>query len=79
MRYLCLETRQLYITVHYTNENTTDYLDIFWNSQKVNEECNGSIILRVVQEHVMKILYSFHVTSFDTLLDNGRKEVETAG
>ena len=53
--------------MQYTNENTTDYLVRFHNDQKVNEDCNGSLTTKGVQEHGMKILFPFHNTGFDYL------------
>ena len=49
IRSLCLATRRMYNTVWYANENTTDYLVRFLNSQKVNEVFNVSLIKRGVQ------------------------------
>ena len=49
------------------------------NYQKVNEACNGSLISRVVQEHGMNILYPLHVTVFNTLTDDEKKEAEKTG
>ena len=34
---------------------------------------------RVVQEHVIKILYPLHVTGYGTLLDDDKRQVEIAG
>ena len=67
IRSLCLSTRLLYNTMQYANENTTNYLVRFRNSQKVNEACNVSLITKGVQEHGMKILFQFHNTVFDYL------------
>ena len=44
---LFLSTRRLYNTMQYANNNTTDYLFSFYNAQKVNEACDGSLITRV--------------------------------
>ena len=54
-----------------------DNLFRFRNSHKVNEACNGSLLSRLIQEHGMKIIYPLHVTGFDTLLDDDKKESET--
>ena len=56
-----------YPLMQYTNENTTDYLVRFHNDQKVNEDCNGSLTTKGVQEHGMNILFPFHNTEFDYL------------
>ena len=64
IRSLCLATRCMYNTMHYANNNTTDYLVRFRNAQKVNEACNGRLITRGVQEHGMEILFQLHTTVF---------------
>ena len=46
IRSLCLSTRQLYNTMQYAGENTTDYLVRLRNAQKVNEACYGSLITK---------------------------------
>ena len=61
------------------NKNMTDYLVRLCNDHKVNEAFNGNLIKRGVKEHVMKILYQLHVTGFDALSENGKKEGETTG
>ena len=65
--------------MHYTNENTTDYLFRFCNSQKANEACNVSIITGGVQEHGMNIIFPFHNTGFDYLQEDENKEAEKVG
>ena len=52
---------------------------ILHNSQKVNNECNGRLIKRGVQEYGTKILYPVYATSFDALQDFEKKEAETEG
>ena len=73
-RSLCLSTRRLYNTMQYTNENTTNYLVSFRNSQKVNEACNGSLIIKGVEEHGMKILFPLQNTVFDYIQEYEKKE-----
>ena len=65
--------------MQYANENTTEYLVRFQNSQKVNEACNGSIITRVVQYHGMNIIFPFHTTVFYLIQENDNKEAEKTG
>ena len=67
IRSLCLSTRRLYNTMQYNNDNTTEYLVRFRNSQKVNESCNKSLITEGVQEHGMKIIFPLQNTVFDSL------------
>ena len=61
----------------FINKNTTNYLFRLRDAHKVNDECNGRLISGRLQEHVMNILYPFHVTAFDSLLDDDKKEGET--
>ena len=49
------------------------------DAQKVSEGCNGSLISRGVHEHGMHITYPVHVTGFDPLSENDKKEAETEG
>ena len=70
-------TRLLYNTVQYANKNTTDYLVIFCNAQKVNKVFNGSLILEGLHSHGMKILYPLHAPDFDMLSDDENKEAGT--
>ena len=77
IRYLYLETRLLYNTIKYVNENTTDYLIRFRNSQKANKACNENLVTRIFQEHGMEIIYPLHVTGFDAISDNEKKEADT--
>ena len=79
IRSLCLSTRQLYNTVQYARENTTDYLVRFCNSQTVNEACGGVLITKGVQEHGMKIRFPLHNTGFDSPQEDEKKEIEKAG
>ena len=79
IRSLCLSMSRLYNIMQYANENTTDYLVRFRNSQKFNEACNGSLITKGAQEHGMKILFPFHNTGFDYLQEDEIKEAEKAG
>ena len=65
--------------MQYANENTTDYLVSFWNAQKVNEACDGSLITKGVQDHGMKIRFPFHNTGFDSLQEDENKEAENSG
>ena len=65
--------------MQYANENTTDYLLRFCNSQKVNEACNGSPITEGVQEHRMKIILPLYNTGFDYLQEDKKKETENPG
>ena len=67
----------MYNTIQYTNTNTTNYPVRFRNAQKVNKVFNMSLILRGFQEHGMNILYPLHVTGFDTMSDDDKKEAET--
>ena len=60
--------------MQYARENTTDYLVRFRNAQKVNEACDGSLITKGVQEHVMKIRFPLHKTGFDSLQEDEMKE-----
>ena len=62
--------------MHHANENTTNYQVRFRDSHNVNEECNVIPITKGVQEHGMNILYLPHVTSFDALQQNDKKEAE---
>ena len=71
--------RLLYNIIQNVNENTADYLVRFRNFQKLNKACNGSLIKKFVQENWMKILYPLHVTGFDTIPDDDKKEAETEG
>ena len=73
IRSLCHSTRRIYNTMQYTNENTTNYLVRFRNSQKVNEACDGSLITKVVQENGVKIRFPFHNTGFDSLQEDDKK------
>ena len=57
----------------------TNYLVRFRHAQKVNEACNGGLISRGIQEHVMEIPYPLHVTGFDAMSENGNKEAEISG
>ena len=61
------------------NKNTINYLVRFHNVQRASEACNGILITRGVQEHGMKIMYPFNFTRFDVMLDNAKKEADTAG
>ena len=49
IRSFWLDTRRLYTTMKYANENTTDYLVRFHNSQNINEAYNERLITRGVQ------------------------------
>ena len=69
----------MYNTMHHNNENTTDYLVRFCNTQKINKACNGIIIPIGVHENWMNILYPLHVTSFTAMQDNDRNEADIAG
>ena len=71
--------RYLYNNMQYANENTTDYLVRFRNSQKVNEDFDRSLITKGVQEHGMKIRFPLHNTGFDSLQEDEKKEAENAG
>ena len=71
---LCLSTRCLYKTMEYANENTTDYLVRFRNSQKVNKACDVSLTTKGVQEHGMKIIFPLHNTLFESLQEYEKKE-----
>ena len=64
---LFLYMRRLYNTIYYANKNTTKYLVTFWNAQRFNEDLNGSLITKSVQEHGMKILFPLQNTVFDSL------------
>ena len=70
---LCLDTRRLYNTMQYANENTTDYLVRLRNSQKVNEDCDWSLVTKGVQEHGTKIRFPLHNTAFDSLQEDEKK------
>ena len=71
---LCLSMKCMYNIMHYSIENTTDYLVRFRNAQKVNEACDGSLITKGVQEHGMKIRFPLHNTGFDSLQEDEKKE-----
>ena len=73
IRSLCLSTMQLYKTMQYASENTTDYLVRFRNAQKVNEACDRSLITKGVQEHGMKISFPFHNIGFYSLQEDDKK------
>ena len=62
--------------MHYANDNTTDYLVRFRNAHKFNEDCNGSLITKGVQEHGVKILFPLKNTRFDSLQEDKKKEAE---
>ena len=64
IRSFCLSTRRLYNNMQCTNENTTDYLVRFRNSQKVNKACDVSLTTKGVQEHGMKIIFPLYNTGF---------------
>ena len=74
IRSLWISTMRLYKTMHYAHKKTTDYLVRFWNAQKVNEACDGSLITKGVQEHGMKILFPLKNTGFDSLQEDKKKE-----
>ena len=57
----------------------TNFLVRYCNVQKANDSCNGILITRGVQEYEINIIYPLHVTVFDALLDNDKKEADTAG
>ena len=65
-------------TVHYTNDNTSDYLRRFRNDQKVNESCDGSLITKGVQEHGIKIRSPLNNSGFDSLQEDEKNEEEKA-
>ena len=65
--------------MHYTNNNTTDYLVRSHNYQKVNEACNGILITRLVQENVTNIIFPMHNTGFDFLLEDEKNEADKSG
>ena len=69
----------MYNTMQYANKNTTDYLVRFRNSQKFNEDFNGSLIKKGVQDHGIKILLPFYNTVFDCLQKDEKNESEKAG
>ena len=79
IRLLCLDTRCLYNTMQCANKNTTDYLVKFRNAYKFNEDCNGILITRGVQEHGMKILLPLHNNGFDSLQEDEKNKSEKAG
>ena len=56
--------------MQYVNENTIDYLVRFRNAKKFNEDCNGILITKGVQEHGMKIIFLFHNTVFYSLQED---------
>ena len=60
--------------MQYANENTTYYLVRFRNSQKVNEACNGSLIIKGLQEYGIKILFPLHNNGFDSIQEYEKKE-----
>ena len=64
--------------MHYANENTTDYLARFRNSQNINEVCNGSLITRSVQENGMNILLLLKNTGLYSLQEYEKKEADKA-
>ena len=66
----------MYNTMHYANNNTTDYLVRFCNAQKANKACNGILIKRDVQEYGMKNIFPFHNTRFDSLQKDDKEETE---
>ena len=53
--------------MHHANKNKTNYLFRFCNVQKVNEACNGSLIIREVQENGMKPVLGFAVQEASTM------------
>ena len=61
------------------NEKKTDYLVKFHNAQKFNEASNGTIMTRGFQEHRFKIVYPLHITEFDAILDDDKKDADTSG
>ena len=65
--------------MQYANENTTDYLVMFRNAQKVNESCNRSLINKGIQEHGMKILFPLNNNGFDPIQEDKKKEAEKTG
>ena len=64
----------MYNTMQYSNENTTDYLVSFRNSQNVNEACNGILIISGIKGHGMKITFLLQNTGFDYLQEDKKKE-----
>ena len=73
MRLLCLSTRRIYNTIQYFNNNTTDYLVRFLNSQKLNEACNVRLITKGIQDHVVNILFSLQNNLFGSLQEDEKK------
>ena len=63
----CLAARRLYNTMQYANKNTTDYLVGLLYAYKVNEDFNGILITRFVQEHGINILFPLHNTVFESM------------
>ena len=59
--------------MQHANDNTTDYLVRFHNAQKVNEECNGILIAKGVQDHGINIIFPLHNTVFDSLQEYEKK------
>ena len=74
IRSLCLSIRQLYNTIQYASENTTDYLVRFRNAQNVNEACDRSLITKGLQQYGMKIRFPSHNTGFDSPQEDEKKE-----
>ena len=67
IRSLFLDTRSMYNTMQYINNNTTEYLVRFRNAQKVNEACDGSLITRGVYKSMGRRLYSY-ITILDLII-----------
>ena len=65
--------------MQHANKDTTNYLVIFRNYQKVNEVFYKILITRGIQEHGIKILFLLHTTGFDLLKDYEKKKGETVG
>ena len=57
----------MYNSMQYTNNNNTEYLIRFRNTQKVNEACNGSLITRGVYKSMGKIFHS-HISVLDLII-----------
>ena len=60
--------------MQYATKSTSDYLFRFRNYQKVNEACDGSLIINGVQEHGKKILFPLYSYGFDSLQEDEKKE-----
>ena len=60
--------------MQYANKNTSNYLVRFYNAQKVNDACDGSLIAKGKQDHEMTILFPLHNTGFDSLEEEENKE-----